>query len=94
MKKFKGFLVKEFHHIFRDYRTLLILFGMPITQILLFGFAITNEIKDVKIAILDKSKDNLTKEIGDKLISSGYFINYDNLKSEKDIEPEFRKGIV
>jgi ABC-2 type transport system permease protein len=94
MKQFKGFLIKEFYHIFRDFRTLLILFGMPIAQILLFGYAITNEIKDVKIAILDESKDNVTREISDKLLSSGYFILYDNLQSVKDIEPEFRKGII
>jgi ABC-2 type transport system permease protein len=94
MKRFIGFLIKEFYHIFRDFRTLLILFGMPVAQILLFGFAITNEIKDVKIAILDESKDNVTREISDKLLSSGYFILYDNLQSVKDIEPEFRKGII
>lgn len=94
MKRFFGFLIKEFYHIFRDYRTLLILFGMPIAQILLFGFAITNEIRDVNISILDKSKDNITKEISDKILSSGYFHLYDNLKSESEIESEFRKGII
>lgn len=94
MNRFKGFLIKEFYHIFRDFRTLLILFGMPVAQILLFGFAITNEIRDVKIAIFDKSKDNVTREISDKLLSSGYFILYDNLQSIKDIEPEFRKGKI
>jgi ABC-2 type transport system permease protein len=94
MNRFKGFLIKEFYHIFRDFRTLLILFGMPVAQILLFGFAITNEIRDVKIAIFDKSKDNITHEISNKLLSSGYFILYDNLQSKKDIEPEFRKGII
>lgn len=94
MKRFIGFLVKEFYHIFRDKRTLLILFGMPVAQILLFGFAITNEIRDVKIAILDESKDIVTKEISDKLLSSGYFLLYDNLQSVKDIEPEFRKGNI
>jgi ABC-2 type transport system permease protein len=94
MNRFIGFLIKEFYHIFRDFRTLLILFGMPVAQILLFGFAITNEIRDVKIAIFDKSKDNVTKEISDKLLSSGYFILYDNLQSIKDIEPEFKKGII
>lgn len=94
MNRFIGFLIKEFYHIFRDFRTLLILFGMPVAQILLFGYAITNEIKDVKIAILDKSKDNVTREISDKLLSSGYFILYDNLQSVKDIEPEFRKGKI
>ena len=63
MKRFKGFVTKEFYHIFRDKRTLFILFGMPIVQIMLFGFAITNEINNVKIAILDKSKDTETQKI-------------------------------
>ena len=63
MKRFIGFIKKEFYHIFRDRRSLIILFGMPIAQILLFGFAITNEINNVDIAILDHSKDANTKEI-------------------------------
>ena len=54
MKRFIGFVTKEFYHIFRDYRTMIILFGMPFVQILLFGFAITNEIKDVKIVLEEK----------------------------------------
>ena len=58
MKRFIGFVKKEFYHIFRDKRTMFILFCMPIAQIMLFGFAITNEINNVNIAILDKSKDN------------------------------------
>ncbi|MBM4157417.1 MAG: ABC transporter permease [Ignavibacteria bacterium] len=94
MKRFIGFVKKEFKHILRDYRTLLILFGMPVVQILLFGFAIKNEIKDSKIAILDRSKDYITEEITNKLLSSGYFLLYENLKSEDYIESEFRKGIV
>ncbi len=94
MNRFLNFVWKEFLHILRDYRTLLILFGMPIAQVLLFGFAITNEIKDAKIAILDFSKDNVTKEISDKILSSGYFMLYENLQSPKDIEPAFRKGII
>ncbi|MEI7485645.1 MAG: ABC transporter permease, partial [Ignavibacteriota bacterium] len=94
MKRFFAFVVKEFKHILRDYRTLLILFGMPIAQILLFGFAITNEIKDAKIAILDFSKDNVTQEISNKILSSGYFLLYKNLNSIKDIEPAFKEGII
>ncbi len=94
MKRFLAFVSKEFKHILRDYRTLLILFGMPIAQILLFGFAITNEIKDAKIAILDFSKDNTTQEISNKILSSGYFLLYKNLSSTKDIEPAFKEGII
>ena len=57
MKSFRGFIIKEFYHIFRDKRTMLILFGMPVVQLILFGFAIRNEINDAKISIVDHSND-------------------------------------
>ena len=94
MKRFLGFVIKEFYHIFRDYRTLLILFGMPAIQLLLFGYVITNEIKDARIAIFDQSKDAVTRRISDKVLSSGYFILDKNLDSYKEIEQVFRKGNV
>jgi len=94
MKRFRGFVVKEFFHIFRDYRTLLILFGLPAIQLLLFGFVITNEIKDARIAILDQSKDEATRRISEKVLSSGYFILDKNLRSYKEIEQVFRLGNV
>jgi len=94
MKRFIGFIKKEFYHIFRDKRSLFILFGMPIAQILLFGFAITNEINNVDIAILDKSKDVTTKEIINKISSSTYFSIQSFIKNEKEIEGIFKKGKV
>lgn len=94
MKRFKGFIKKEFYHIFRDRRSLFILFGMPIAQILLFGFAITNEINNVDIAILDHSKDATTKEIINKISSSKYFSIDAFLEKESEIEVIFKKGKV
>ena len=94
MKRFRGFVIKEFYHIFRDYRTLLILFGMPAVQLLLFGYVLTNEIKDAKIAIYDPSKDVVTRRISDKILSSGYFILEKNLHSVAEIGPVFRQGNV
>ncbi|MFA6923807.1 MAG: ABC transporter permease [Bacteroidales bacterium] len=94
MKRFKGFVIKEFYHIFRDYRSLLILIGMPIIQILLFGFAITNDIKDAKIAILDNSKDEITQKLTHKILSSGYFILEKNISNTSDIEKSFRQGKI
>lgn len=94
MKSFYGFIRKEFLHIFRDPRTLLILFGMPIAQIMIFGYVVTNEIKDIPIAILDQSKDQATREISNKLISSGYFKLVMNLTSLKEVEPAMKKGNV
>jgi ABC-2 type transport system permease protein len=94
MKRFIGFIKKEFYHIFRDKRSLFILFGMPIAQILLFGFAITNEINNVDIAILDHSKDATTQEIINKISASDYFSIQQFIEREADIESAFKKGKV
>ena len=94
MKRFTGFVKKEFYHIFRDKRSMFILFGMPIAQILLFGFAITNEINNVEIGILDKSKDHETRKIIDKINASEYFTIENVVENEKEIESVFKKGGV
>ena len=60
MKQFIAFVRKEFFHIFRDRRTMLILLGMPVVQIILFGFAITTEVRNVRVAVLDPSNDAVT----------------------------------
>lgn len=94
MNRFKGFVIKEFYHIFRDFRTLLILFGIPLAQIMIFGFVITNEIRNVNIAILDKSHDKVTTGIRNKMMSSGYFKMAGELRSEKEIEAAFQSGKI
>ena len=94
MNRFWGFVVKEFLHIFRDYRTLLILFGMPAVQLILFGYVVTNEIKDARIAILDQSKDETTRKITEKITSSGYFRLDRNLHTYSEIEEAFKEGDI
>jgi len=94
MNPFLGFIKKEVLHIFRDRRSLLILLGMPIVQILLFGFAITNEINNIDVAVLDYSKDATTQEIINKISASKYFSIKQILNRESDIEPVFKKGKV
>lgn len=94
MNQLLGFVKKEFTHIFRDTRTMVILFGIPIIQLMLFGYVITTEIKDARIAILDYSNDNVTREIKNKILSSGYFILEANLLNDNEIDPIFKKGDV
>jgi ABC-2 type transport system permease protein len=94
MNQLLGFVKKEFTHIFRDPRTMVILFGIPIIQLMLFGYVITTEIKDARIAFLDHSNDNVTREIKNKLLSSGYFRLDANLVQENEIDPIFKKGDV
>lgn len=90
----KGFIIKEFYHIFRDIRSMVILFGMPIVQVLLFGFALTTEIKNAPIAIIDHSNDQVTRAIKAKILSSGFFTLADEVKNENDIENTFKQGKV
>jgi len=94
MKRLKAFIRKEFYHIFRDVRTLVILFGIPVIQLLLFGFVVTNEIKDVKIAVLDQSKDHLTSKLVQKITSSGFFILEKNIERYSEIEESFKEGKI
>lgn len=92
MKRFLGFVKKEFLHIFRDFRTLIILFGIPAAQILIFGFAVSTDIKNAGVAFLDLSKDEITQKLSDKICSSGFFHKTENLTNYNDIDKVFRKG--
>lgn len=90
MKRFLGFVKKEFLHIFRDKRTMIILFGIPAVQILLFGFVVSTDLKNAKIAFLDLSKDEMSQKICDKISSSGFFKRSENLVSYNDIDKALR----
>jgi ABC-2 type transport system permease protein len=79
MNQFISFVKKEFYHISRDRRTMFILLVMPIVQIIIFGFALTNEVKNSSIAILDQSKDAATKSVIAELDASNYFTVQKNL---------------
>jgi ABC-2 type transport system permease protein len=94
MNRFLGFIRKEFYHILRDPRTLIIILGIPVSQMLLFGFVVNTEVKDVKMAVYDQSKDYMTTRIINKLTSSGYFMLQENLESDNDIEAIFKKGKI
>ncbi len=94
MKQFLSFVKKEFHHIFRDKRTMFILLGMPIVQIVIFGFALTNEVKNSKIAVFDQSKDAATMSLIAEMDASRYFDVKQNLFSYGEIEKIFREGKI
>lgn len=94
MKQFLTFVRKEFMHAFRDKKTLLILFGLPIVQIVLFGFALTNEIKNSKIVVCDYSKDLATQRIIEKIKAVDNFYVDHMIMSETQIEDAFKTGEI
>lgn len=94
MKQFLAFVRKEFYHVFRDRKTLLLLFGMPVAQIVLFGFALTNEIKNSQILICDYAKDIASQAITDKMDASKNFEINRTVLSYRQIEEAFKKGKI
>jgi len=94
MKQFITFVRKEFYHIFRDVRTMMILLLMPIIQIILFGFAITTEVKNSKIAIYDPSKDISSQRIIERLKASEYFEVSRYLTNSSELNDVFKDGKV
>ena len=92
MKQFFAFVRKEFYHIFRDRRTMLILLGMPVVQIILFGFAISTEVKNVRVVVLDPSNDVMTRRIVDRIGASEYFRMERMIHSPEELEAIFRGG--
>jgi ABC-2 type transport system permease protein len=86
MKQFLSFVRKEFYHIFRDKRTLLLLFMIPIVQMLLIGFCLTTEVKNTKMAVYDPSKDISTERIIRKLDANQYFTLVKYLNSPDQIQ--------
>ena len=73
MKQFISFVIKESKHIFRDKRTMLILFGMPVVMMLLFGFAITTDVKNVRTVVVTSSQDYQTQNMITAIGTSEYF---------------------
>ncbi len=92
MKQFVSFLRKEFYHIFRDVRTMMILLAMPVILIILFGYAITTEIKRVPITILDHSRDEVTMKMSERLVASEYFDLAGMAADYDEVQSYFRKG--
>lgn len=83
---------KEFIHIRRDFRTLLIIFFMPVFMLLMYGYAINMEIQNIDLAVLDHSQSPMSRELvaafqGSKFFTPRYFAG-----SESEIESLFQKG--
>ena len=86
MKQFISFVIKEAKHILRDKRTMLILFGMPVVMMLIFGFAITNDVKNVRTVVVTSQMDHATQSAIDHLAASEYFTLTATVPTPKNAE--------
>ena len=86
MKQFRSFVIKESRHILRDKRTMLILFGMPVMLMFIFGFAITNDVKNVRTVVVTSQMDHQTQTVIDRLAASEYFTITATVPTPEDAE--------
>ncbi|MEG0948623.1 MAG: ABC transporter permease [Bacteroidales bacterium] len=94
MKSFFSFVRKEFYHILRDKRTMLILLGMPIVEIILFGFALTNEVKNVRVAIYDASGNSVSRKLTERIDANENMVVTSFLSDPQEADELLRKQAV
>ena len=94
MREFGAFVKKEFYHILRDKRTMLIVLVMPVVLIILFGFALSTEVRNVNIAILSPSSDPTVRQIAERLDASEYFTVTQWLDRPEEIDEVMKSGEV
>lgn len=90
MKQFRAFIKKEFIHIFRDRRTMLILLGMPVAQIIIFGFAISTEVRNVRLAFYSPTYGGAVGALVEKFGASEYFTVAERVADASRIDELFR----
>lgn len=94
MKRFNAILWKEFRHVFRDSKTMLMLFGLPVIQILLFGFALSHEIKKAPILVVDQAVNASSHKIIEKFRENEQFELVNLARNIDEIKAEFFKGRI
>jgi ABC-2 type transport system permease protein len=94
VRAFLGFVRKETLHLLRDRQTLAILILFPVVQVLIFGFAVRTDVRDIAMAIVDPTPDVATQELRERIAASDRFHLVRVAASAQDLELQFRRGAV
>lgn len=94
IRLFKALVLKELRHVIRDKRSLFILLALPVVMMLIFGFALSNEVKDSKIAIIDNARDISSQKLIDRIAQSEFFNIGIQIASDREVEPLLKSGEV
>ncbi len=94
MRAFLGFVRKETLHLLRDRQTLAILLLFPVVQVLIFGFAVRTDVRDIAIAVVDPTPDVATQELRERIAASDRFHVASVSASTRDLDRQFREGSI
>lgn len=87
--RFISFVGKEFNHILRDTRTLMVLLVMPVVMIVLFGFALSTELKNVKVGVYTPSSDVFAQRLISRIDASEYFTVVLDASEKEELDAAF-----
>ena len=90
-KRLISIIRKEFIHILRDPRSLMITILMPLLMIILFGNAVQLDIKEIKFGVIDQSNTQKSRELINNFIYSGYFTRMDIPQKRSEIDNLFKQ---
>lgn len=85
LKRLWSVIQKEFVHVLRDRRTLMIMLILPVAQLALFGYAVETQVDHLPTVVVDYSRDAQSWRFLDALVNTGYFDVHDYLTSEKEV---------
>jgi ABC-2 type transport system permease protein len=94
VRAFLGFVRKETLHLLRDRQTLAILILFPVVQVLIFGFAVRTDVRDIAIAIVDPTPDVATTELRERIDASDRFHIVDVASGAQGLDLQFRHGSI
>jgi len=88
----EAFLIKEFKQMFRDPRMRLVIFAAPVIMLLILGYAVNTDVKDVKMTVFDEDRTRLSRELLEKFTGSGYFFVFNSLHSQSELDKVMNRG--
>ncbi|HJV35132.1 ABC transporter permease [Geomonas sp.] len=92
--RLRQMLIKELIQVFRDKRTRFVIFGPPIIQMLVFGYAASLDIHHVPTAILDYDQTQVSRDLISRFAGSRYFQVEKRLRNGQEVAEAMDKGSV
>ena len=85
---------KEYLHLVRDPRSLALMFLLPVLMLVLFGYAVSFDVKNIPTAVYDQSRSAASRDLVGKFLNSGYFRLVENLSSDSQFADRLDRGVV
>lgn len=86
IRRARAIVKKEFKHLFRDYRMLLILLLFPAFLLVIFGYAVNFDVKNIKLAVYDEERSDVSRSFVTSLINSEYFTLSGYIERDSEIK--------